>query len=343
MSGTRMAWVAMVALALLGASGRAALADADDAPPADAPAPKVVVAHGVTTIVLDARAGANAGIVCARVTAAQEGLTTEAMGALLPLADLAPLAARLAGDAARQTAAAAAAATDAAALARARALFADGHNASAATVQAAASAAAASAAAQAAATATLAADRAGARQSLGGVLADAMTRNDATWRGLMAGTLLLARLDVPPRSGAGAPARLRADLADGRRLTLTRLGDAGVASATLRGPGFYYLTPARPGVLPGMALSARFAAGGGDGAVILPQASVVWLQGRAFVYVRTGPGRFTREAVTPEGSGAGDAYVARGLAPGTRVVRVGAQMLLSEEFRAVATAGGDQD
>ena len=337
MKWARWGLAAVLACAMLGAAGRA-LADANDAPVAS---PKVLVAHGVTTIVLDARARANGGIVCAPVAAGGSG-GTAAMGAIVPVANLAPVAAGLAGDTARRDAARAAAAADAAALRRARELYADGHNASAASVQAAVRAAAASAAALAEASASLAAARASARQ-VGPALARAMATDGPTWRGLMDGRLLLARLDVPASVAEAPPARLSARLADGRAVPMSLLGATGVASVTLGGPSFYYLAAARPGVLPGMALTANWPAGGAGGTVVLPQASVVWLQGRAFVYARAGEGRFVRVGVMPEGAGPEDAYVARGVGAGTEIVVVGAQMLLSEEFRAVATAGGDQD
>ncbi len=330
--------------ALLCASGAAGLADSDDAPPADAPAPHVAVVRGATTITLDARARRNAGIVTAPVAAATRLGGEAAYGTIVSAAALAPVAARLAGDAARRDSTAAAAEAARQDLRRARALYADAHNASAATVQAAMSTAAAADAARVAANADLAADMTAARQRWGGALLALMQGHGDAWRGLMAGKLLLARLDLAADAPvAAAPAMLTARLADGAALRLRLVGQAGAADATLLGAGFYYLTAARPDTLPGMRLLARWPGGGAGTAVRLPQAALVWLHGDAFVYVRTGPGTFVRTRVTPEQSDAADDYVARGVKPGASLVVIGAQLLLSEEFRAVATAGGDQD
>jgi hypothetical protein len=73
----------------------------------------------------------------------------------------------------------------------------------------------------------------------------------------------------------------------------------------------------------------------------VPESAVVWLQGKAWVYLRTGPETFVRREVTPDLAGPDGGYIVSGLAADTQVAVRGAQMLLSEEFR--AQVRGDQD
>jgi hypothetical protein len=78
-----------------------------------------------------------------------------------------------------------------------------------------------------------------------------------------------------------------------------------------------------------------------DGAVIPPSA-VVWWQGRAWVYLRTGPKTFARREIPTDEPASGGGYIARDLNAATPLVTTGAQALLSEEFRAQIEVGEDQ-
>jgi len=68
--------------------------------------------------------------------------------------------------------------------------------------------------------------------------------------------------------------------------------------------------------------------------VVVPAAAIVWLQGRAWVYVEKAPGQFVRREVPAEMPLAEGWFVAKNLTAGERVVVQGAQILLSEEGRA---------
>jgi hypothetical protein len=68
--------------------------------------------------------------------------------------------------------------------------------------------------------------------------------------------------------------------------------------------------------------------------VIIPASAVVWHLGQAFVYVQNSEDHFLRRAIdtgTPTGNGY---FLRNTLEPGQKLVVTGAQMLLSEEFRA---------
>jgi hypothetical protein len=68
--------------------------------------------------------------------------------------------------------------------------------------------------------------------------------------------------------------------------------------------------------------------------VVIPEAAVVWLQGKAWVYQRTDPNTFVRHEIAPDHAGPDGGYVVTGLPSDAQIVVRGAQMLLSEEFRA---------
>jgi multidrug efflux pump subunit AcrA (membrane-fusion protein) len=182
----------------------------------------------------------------------------------------------------------------------------------------------------------------------------------------------LVRLDVPPQVlEAGPPAEVElftitaaaSDLEDA--LDRTGATSAGPAvPAVLAGPapgvnvasqfsGYWYeVGPAkrsgsdsvakangaaagRTGWRPGLFVQAYVPVPAAQPrqAVSVPRTALLYHQGRAWVYVRTGPGRYTRRAVRALGR-AGDRWVlAGGVDAGEPVVYRQAQVLLSEEFR----------
>ncbi len=74
--------------------------------------------------------------------------------------------------------------------------------------------------------------------------------------------------------------------------------------------------------------------GGHTPGVVVPDSAVVWLDGKAWAYVQKGREQFVRQEVStnrPKGDGW---FVTENFSAGDRVVAQGAQLLLSEEFRA---------
>jgi hypothetical protein len=80
----------------------------------------------------------------------------------------------------------------------------------------------------------------------------------------------------------------------------------------------------------------------GDG-FLVPQSAVIWLQGKAWLYLRRDTDTFVRREIAADVPAPDSGYIVRGLPPDAKIVVRGAQMLLSEEFRAQVTAMGDQD
>lgn len=76
--------------------------------------------------------------------------------------------------------------------------------------------------------------------------------------------------------------------------------------------------------------------------VVLPRSAVVRQSGQAWVYVQTGDGQFARRAVVLE-EPAGPGWFTASVRPGDRVVTVGAQTLLSEEFKSQIEVGEESE
>ena len=74
----------------------------------------------------------------------------------------------------------------------------------------------------------------------------------------------------------------------------------------------------------------------------VPEAAVVWLEGKAWAYVEAAPHHFLRRELSPTGSAQPDAaFALKAEDRGKPVAVVGAQLLLSHEFRSQLEAGED--
>ena len=110
----------------------------------------------------------------------------------------------------------------------------------------------------------------------------------------------------------------------------------------IQGLSFYYAADAASNLLPGMNVLAFLPSGAPIDGIEVPASAVVWWTGRAWVYLRTEADTFTRheiptDAPTPEG---GFIVSVESLPhPVPKLVVQGAQMLLSEEFRAQIQIG----
>jgi hypothetical protein len=73
--------------------------------------------------------------------------------------------------------------------------------------------------------------------------------------------------------------------------------------------------------------------------VVIPDSAVVWLDGRAWAYVQKGRESFIRQEVVTSHPVVKGWFVTKKFQNGDRVVVQGAQLLLSEEFRAQIQIG----
>jgi hypothetical protein len=133
-----------------------------------------------------------------------------------------------------------------------------------------------------------------------------------------------------PGKGAGNP-----------RAAITLVSPATRTDARIQGVSFFYLAPAESGVLPGMNVLVFVSSGASPDGVAVPAEALVWWQDRPWVYRRADPETFVRTEVATGQPTPGGGYIDRNLGKGAEVVTRGAQLLLSEEFRAQIQVGGD--
>jgi hypothetical protein len=159
-------------------------------------------------------------------------------------------------------------------------------------------------------------------------------------------TRLIERQDVlvqltlqPGELVTTPPTSAFAQLDRGSRINLQYTSAAAKTDARIQGPSFFYTAPAESGLQPGMNVLAFVASEQQLTGAIVPASAVVWLQGRSWVYLQTGPSSFVRREIATDRPASGGGYLVQDLPQQDRVVTQGAQMLLSEEFRAQIRVG----
>ena len=156
---------------------------------------------------------------------------------------------------------------------------------------------------------------------------------------------LLVRVDVPAGDTV-APNLLSATivplgqedrLIQGERIALA----ASVDPKTQGQPFLFRISDPSFTLRPGLAVTAYLEVPGATRTgVVVPRSAVVRQSGKTWVYVQTSPELFARREVVLE-EPAGEGWFTRSLARGDRVVIVGAQTLLSEEFKSQIQVGDE--
>lgn len=149
----------------------------------------------------------------------------------------------------------------------------------------------------------------------------------------------------------------------GPRIEIEFVSPATRTDPKIQGVSFFYTADAASGALPGMNVIAFLPVGQPTPGVAIPASAVVWLQGRAWVYVRTADNMFARREIPTTHPAPGGGYIVRtslanprpdadasasdtesaaqGIPTNQSVVVKGAQVLLSQEFSAQIQVGGD--
>jgi len=94
----------------------------------------------------------------------------------------------------------------------------------------------------------------------------------------------------------------------------------------------------------GMNIKAFLPVGNELNGVVVPQESVVWYQGSAWIYVEISPGKFSRVEINTDNSFGDGFFIPTNseLKPGAVIVKNGAQLLLSEELTPAQSSGGGE-
>ncbi len=185
------------------------------------------------------------------------------------------------------------------------------------------------------------------RQQWGGVISRWLIDDSPAFERLIRQEDVLLQITFPPDVGAdaGAPT-IRVQSGEGTPLvTVGLVSPSPRTDPRIQGKSFFYLAPAHPHLVPGMNVLAFVPVGPSRTGVIVPSRAAVWWQGKAWVYLEKGSGRFVRREIPTETPIREGWFVAGGFSPGDKVVVKGAQLLQSEEFRSqiqVGEEGGDK-
>ena len=175
-------------------------------------------------------------------------------------------------------------------------------------------------------------------QEWGPVLARELAENGPLIARLIARQDFVVQVTLPPAVSLSLPppATAMLELPAGARAPIHLISAAPRTDPKIQGFSFLYVASADSGVLPGMGVLAFIPDGNDIEATVVPSSAIVWWQGRAWAYLRSGPETFARREIptaqpAPDGSGG---YITRDLPANAEIVTRGAQALLSEEFRA---------
>ncbi|HVC55979.1 MAG TPA: multidrug transporter [Stellaceae bacterium] len=345
--GRLAAGAAIIAVALAGLAAWGFVESRSEAAREAAPAQppqRVSTVQGEPVITLDAKAQHDDGIVTLTLHNAPHQIRLTAYGSVVDLAPLTDLANAYANATARLAIARAKFAAAQSAFERARKLYKEGQNIAAAQLEAAEAAFRVDQAGLMAAQSQLRMQAATAQQAWGSVLGGAVVNGTDLLRRLIARQEVLVQVTLQPGQAIREPlpdAFIEAD--SGRRVPLHFVSAATRTDPRLQGPSFFFTAPGDGGLLPGMNVVALLPAGPTVDGAVIPAAAIVWQDGRAWAYFRRGPDRFARRAVATDRRMPDGGYIVQGVARGAAVVVAGAQMLLSEEFRAQTGAGGQGD
>lgn len=298
------------------------------------PPSRMQVKNGVVTLTLSAADQQHDGILTARPSAPSMPRTVAGYGTVLDAAGLTALNNRYLDATTQRQTAEAKLAVSRAAFERAKILHGEQQNISTAELQRAQGRFAVDQAGLAAAHARVGMVSATARQDWGNVLGKALVDGAPLVAELIARRQYLVKVILPPGVTLKRPPETATAWANGAAgIRLAFVSPATTTDPRLQGIGYFYSAPADARLLPGMNLRVRLPAAPIAGGLAVPQSAVVWLQGKAWVYLRTGPRTFVRREILPDRPGPNGGYIVTGLPPGDEIVVQGAQMLLSEEFR----------
>ncbi len=293
--------------------------------------------NGEPVITLDVVAQKNNGITTARLASARHSQPLRAFGTVLDLQALTDLSNNSVNARAQVEASRAKLVASQTAFQRAQDLYKDQQNMSAAQVQAAEAAFRTDQAGLASAQSQLHTLGIAAQLNWGPTLSQALLTATPLLSRLTTGRDVLLQVTLrPDQAVPQPPAGAWVELDDGSRRPLEFVSGATKTDPRFQGVSFFFTAPATMGLLPGMNVVAFVPTTGTTEGVVVPPSAIIWAQGGAWAFFRTGPNTFVRRAVSTDLPAPAGGYVMQGQGNNTEVVVQGAQMLFSEEFRAQA-------
>jgi hypothetical protein len=290
---------------------------------------------GDPVITLDAETQQRSGIETAALPSTPHPEELRAYGMVLDVARLTELSNNYANAKAQVQTAQAKLAMSKPAFDRAQKLFNETHVVSQAQLQAAEAAFGTDQASLAAGEAQVRTLTATAYQEWGSVLGKSLVDESPMIKALIERQSFLLQITLPPGVVLPIPPATAAiETGKAMRAEIAFVSPATRIDPKIQGVSFFYAAAAESGVLPGMNVLAFLPSGRSIEGVAVPASAIVWWQGRAWVYRRTGQDTFTRAAIATDLPAPGGGYIANDVAKDAEIVTRGAQLLLSEEFRA---------
>ena len=324
-------------VSVLGVFATPGRGDEDDAESVVRAPVRVTIKNGVVVLTLSAAEQQNIGIATTRPAAAPEQTVIMGYGSVLDAAGLTDLSNRYLEAKSGVQTAEAKLAVSRAAFERAKVLHRDQQNFSTAQLQDAEGNFAVDKATLAAAQSRLSTVASSARQGWGNVLGAALIGGAPLITDLIERRDYLIKVTLPPGATvATPPATVKTRISGGPEIALAFISPATSADPKLQGVSYFYEVPADNGLLPGLHTEVSLTVKTTESELVVPEAAVVWLQGKAWLYLRTGATRFERREIAPDRPTPDGGYIVAGLLPDAQIVARGAQMLLSEEFRSQA-------
>jgi len=303
---------------------------------------RVSTENNAPVITLNAATEAASGIATAPPVSASYQSQVRAYGTVLDLARLTDLGNSYLSAKAQLASVQAKLAASKAAFDRAQKLNRDQQNVSAAQLQTAEAAFRGDQATLAAADAQARTVQATLDQEWGPVLGKSLVEGSPLMTRLIERQDFLVQVTLPPGVVVPPPPTAHVQINTGQRADIRFISPATRTDPKIQGVSFFYLAAGDSGVLPGMNVLAFLPSGASVQGETIPGSAVVWWQDRAWAYSRIAPNKFTRFEVATDLPAPDGGYVAKNLPSGTQVVTNGAQLLLSEEFRAQIQVGVDQ-
>lgn len=302
---------------------------------------RVSTENGQQVVTLDAETLKRSGIETGVPAAAPYQGQVRAYGTVIDLARLTELSNSTLGAKAQLQAAQAKLTASKAAFERAQKLNRDQQNISAAQLQASEATFRGDQAALAAADAQVRTLAATAQQEMGPVLGKSLIDGTGPVTRLIERQDFLLQLTLPPGAVIQQPPQTAfLQLADGSRAEIRFVSPATRTNPKIQGVSFLYVAAGDSGVLPGMNVLSFLPTGDPVAGAVIPPGAIVWWQDRAWVYRLIGPTTFTRVEIPASLPARDGGAIVKG-APAGEIVTRGAQMLLSEEFRAQIQVGVD--
>jgi hypothetical protein len=302
---------------------------------------RVASQNGETVLAFDAAAQKTNGIVTASLIQTRKSVEGQATGVVLqlqPLLDLKTSYNTASTDLAKAQATARASLAE---YERLRQLNQDGKNASDRAVEAARAASENDAALVRNAEQSLVILKSSTRLHWGPVVANWLEQGSPQLDALLEQRAFLLQVTSASSGSSTTPQQVTVQYADGTHSSARLISVLPQLDPRLQAPSLLYNVAAHPGLIPGINLAVFLPSGPERNGWIVPSSAVVWWQGKAWCYVEESPGKFTRKAVATSNPVANGWFVTEGIDSDARIVTIGAQTLLSEEFRSQIQA--DQD